>query len=1164
MRLKSREALNQQLYVYKLPDDQFVSCTTKVRDSCKNIKHVVTDLKTNTLLGISLENSIDITLENITQHTTYESDSYLIDNSYTRAAYYVGEKLSNYLDASHGTYMKAPESLPPPKTTVYLLLDNSAIYNSIKNYVDMRYQMPVDRLVIGFFRPDVDLSSMWKNPEPSFTFENIGFGKGMDLTFTVFQKLIRDIKFNCGVKEVYLSMGGWNFNCYPKFAQNSHSHQQKQYWKKDSSINNMYHHVCSPSGPDRTAYTFFPDPAYNSKLDQNISGDIYDYWSIRIRPGFSTPKKVIPKWQWPDDQLLDLQTYDNLVNSESDCRSAVEGGERCSLTAADEVVYKNFGYIDLGGRVDISSTEFIGQAVDPIRCYDSFVEFAAKVEADGIDLDYEETWHADTFKVGNAGPALHTSLGAGGAGGPWKWKTAKGPYMFSQTKGKFARIVAVLKKAIDRHGKGKGKLKLSMPGPAVGFNDTRYGNTSWYGGNLKGLYLNDEMCGTEYTPIDASDTGLWQVSKKSAKKISTNGCGREAYHWFNYPDMFKILGMPDSLFNKLTVQYDFWNKIFDGGMFPMIYDLGGGVSKDLSNIKNLKSDTGSIGTFECGPYINYMVKDDDPPQLYRPPGVAPYSCDLISQLKFYSDQYIDNGIKIALGFEIGLPNYPRADDTTNPVEEHTFDTTIIPDKKSFNIELSQNYTNFYNNFKQEKYTYGTFFWELFKQPPALSELYSSNASELYSSNASDCIKTDFSFGWAISQTGGTVTVNTPVDFSVNNIGGVIDGSASFTTIPVDGDTGKLVPQEEGGSGINATYKVYIDTAGKFALKIETQGSNYENNRASDMIGDNIGGVIDGSASFTTIPVDGDTGKLVPQEEGGSGINATYKVYIDTAGKFALKIETQGSNYVVGITCNIINNTEDRIGTYLVNDINVTGKVGKYIVKVINNKANGVGYQKDKIYSTQNKPGNGQGLTVKVTSVYDNGSIASAKVENGGYSYVDGNQVYIINNDIGGVIDRSASFTTTLADGDTGKLVSQDNKNWPVSPATYKWTNNTVNIESSGNLYVVGKVYDMIATTDETVVGTYTVSAVSTVSSNMAILVLDHVSAAHNGQILNDSSSNKVEAIGLHDLVTKMCKWKSGSSCEWPHYPELSGGFYDMSRTCISGSWMTSDNKYMQS
>jgi hypothetical protein len=80
----------------------------------------------------------------------------------------------------------------------------------------------------------------------------------------------------------------------------------------------------------------------------------------------------------------------------------------------------------------------------------------------------------------------------------------------------------------------------------------------------------------------------------------------------------------------------------------------------------------------------------------------------------------------------------------------------------------------------------------------------------------------------------------------------------------------------------------------------------------------------------------------------------------------------------------------------------------------------------------------------------------------------------------------------------------------------------------------------------------------------AILVLDNVSAAHNGQILNDSSSNKVEAIDLPALVTKMCIWKGGSSCEWPHYPELSGGFYDMSRTCISGSWMTSDNKYMQS
>lgn len=750
MRLKSREALNQHLYVYKLPDDQFVSCTTKVRDSCKHIKHVVTDLKTNTLLGISLENSIDITLENITQHT--KSDKPL-SPQYTTAAYYVSNSLKAYLDASNGTYMKETKSTFYPRTTVYLLLDNSAIYQSINNYVDNSYQMPIDRLVIGFFRPDVSYSVLLDKTNKLFTFNNIGFGDDMSLNVITFTNLIKNIKKNCGVTEVYLSMGGWNFNCYPKFAQNSHSHRETRYWDGNSNIGNMYHHVCSPSGPTRHDYTFFPDPASkleDDEIDYLSNNDIYQGWSIRISPGVSTKQPVIPKWQWGG-----TQTYNNLVNNESSCNGY---NQKCEVNTEEEVIYNNFGYIDRAGREQIGPDEVIGQEVHPINCYDSFVKFAAKVGANGIDLDYEEAWHADTFKVANAGPALQQPDIGGGPGGPGKWKTEHGPYMFSQTKGKFARIVAVLRKAIANYGPNQ--LKLSMPGPAVGFNDTRYGNTSWYGGNLKGLYLNDEMCGDVYDTVPLTDSSLAYVSlhdsmgnlrpdEQGARKINARGCHIRHGHWFKYQDMFDNLGVSDIGYEvdstSGALNYHFWNQIFDGGMFPMIYDLGGGVFKDASHAQ-LDSETGPIGTFECGPYISYYSADNlNLP--YRPPGVAPYSCDLISQLKFYSDQYIDNGIHIALGFEIGLPNYPRADDTTNPVGDLSFDTTIIPDKKSFNIELSQNYTNFYNNFKEMdskyKYKYGTFFWELFKQPPPLSNSPSANES--------DCIKTDFSFGWDPSQ-----------------------------------------------------------------------------------------------------------------------------------------------------------------------------------------------------------------------------------------------------------------------------------------------------------------------------------------------------------------------------------------------------------------------------
>ena len=48
----------------------------------------------------------------------------------------------------------------------------------------------------------------------------------------------------------------------------------------------------------------------------------------------------------------------------------------------------------------------------------------------------------------------------------------------------------------------------------------------------------------------------------------------------------------------------------------------------------------------------------------------------------------------------------------------------------------------------------------------------------------------------------------------------------------------------------------------------------------------------------------------------------------------------------------------------------------------------------------------------------------------------------------------------------------------------------------------------------------------------------------------------------------MCNWKlkttNSPSCEWNDYINLSGGFYDMSRTCITKSWISSDDKFMQS
>jgi len=88
----------------------------------------------------------------------------------------------------------------------------------------------------------------------------------------------------------------------------------------------------------------------------------------------------------------------------------------------------------------------------------------ADLGATGVDLDYEETWHADTWKT----------VGKGG-------KMDSGPWELNQTVYKYAAIckdVMINIKAIAP------ELKLSTTPGAVG----AWGG-KWWGGNLKGMWL---------------------------------------------------------------------------------------------------------------------------------------------------------------------------------------------------------------------------------------------------------------------------------------------------------------------------------------------------------------------------------------------------------------------------------------------------------------------------------------------------------------------------------------------------------------------------------------------------------------------------------------------------------------------------------------------------
>lgn len=103
------------------------------------------------------------------------------------------------------------------------------------------------------------------------------------------------------------------------------------------------------------------------------------------------------------------------------------------------------------------SGAFAAQGRDP---YQDLVALAKDLGASGVDVDYEEFWHADTFKVGT---------------------NAKGPWTLPQTVYKYAAIV---KDVVDEIKATAPAMKLSTAAGAVGAWSGK-----WWGGNMKGVWL---------------------------------------------------------------------------------------------------------------------------------------------------------------------------------------------------------------------------------------------------------------------------------------------------------------------------------------------------------------------------------------------------------------------------------------------------------------------------------------------------------------------------------------------------------------------------------------------------------------------------------------------------------------------------------------------------
>jgi len=287
---------------------------------------------------------------------------------------------------------------------------------TLANHADT---LPINRLWIAFVSPTV----LYKPGDKTL------LGAGMQIPTTTSDAGFADIatavdKLQSAGVEVFLSMGGWNYNCFPyfyaKYSVGGYGKSTPNYWKVQEFCNdditnanrdNQYCYVCEPKseGTDIDLdFAVFPEPATPT-------------WTAATKYIEGKASNPAPKWN------PDFIPGKEVKDSKSGTTVKVPG-----------------------------DSAFHDQGRDP---YVDFVYLAKDLNVSGIDLDYEEMWHADYHKTG----------------------TDPGPYHLEQTTYKYAAILKDIEDAIKANAPN---LKLSTAAGAVG---AWSGN--WWGGNLEGLWL---------------------------------------------------------------------------------------------------------------------------------------------------------------------------------------------------------------------------------------------------------------------------------------------------------------------------------------------------------------------------------------------------------------------------------------------------------------------------------------------------------------------------------------------------------------------------------------------------------------------------------------------------------------------------------------------------
>ncbi|KAI8617615.1 hypothetical protein BC830DRAFT_1112881 [Chytriomyces sp. MP71] len=287
--------------------------------------------------------------------------------------------------------------------------------------------LPVNRIWLSFARPD-----MYYEPN-SKTLQGVGLNYNntqSDYGFAEIQGYVKQLQ--AGGVEVFLSMGGWDYNCWPW------AYMQKSIYDYGTTTATFQSTIGTYGGGDPSKCNESNQFCYACEPPSN--GNTPDSYAIFPEPGNS------PTWK----QAQAYVANNNKMDSTPVWHPEIIGGAQ----------YKD---ARTGRTVSVvGSTVWNQKGRDP---YQDLVYVAKDLGLDGVDIDYEEFWHADLFKVDGS-----ASNNCG-----------NGCTLF-QTIFKYSAILQDVRINIQNIYPS---LKLSTAASAAG----AWAGT-WWGGNLKGLTLN--------------------------------------------------------------------------------------------------------------------------------------------------------------------------------------------------------------------------------------------------------------------------------------------------------------------------------------------------------------------------------------------------------------------------------------------------------------------------------------------------------------------------------------------------------------------------------------------------------------------------------------------------------------------------------------------------